>query len=192
MTTIAMTDFASGRHFNPDFAGTKPLGVTPEEFTARCNDLIAEGVPWADGYMPFCKHAFILVEGNFDGTLAGIMPIEGVEDLLRSEYRARREGELAVLTRWFESRDVTVPEAVYLDVVLYDAAQCAKEGIDIGAANFGIVSINSEPLPQESPMPPVTMMRNALGKDQGGSGAPLDPEAYAESVEYWSKFATVK
>ena len=41
-------------------------------------------------------------------------------------------------------------------------------------------------------MDPITMMRNALGKDQGGSGVPLDAEKYKESVEYWNKHALIK
>ena len=40
-------------------------------------------------------------------------------------------------------------------------------------------------------MDPITAMRNALGRDQGGSGVPLDPEAYRQSVEFWSNNATI-
>ena len=29
-------------------------------------------------------------------------------------------------------------------------------------------------------------MRNALGKDEGGSGIPLDRAEYMKSVEYWA------
>jgi hypothetical protein len=41
-------------------------------------------------------------------------------------------------------------------------------------------------------MQPITMMRNSLGKDQGGSGVELVREKYMESVAFWSKFATLK
>lgn len=41
-------------------------------------------------------------------------------------------------------------------------------------------------------MDPITMMRNALGKAEGGSGVPLDREKYLESVKYWEKKAMVK
>jgi hypothetical protein len=37
----------------------------------------------------------------------------------------------------------------------------------------------------ETPMQPITMMRNALGKEEGGSGVPLDREKYMKSVNYW-------
>jgi hypothetical protein len=35
-------------------------------------------------------------------------------------------------------------------------------------------------------MAPITMMRNALGVEQGGSGVSLDPDAYRRSVAFWS------
>jgi hypothetical protein len=41
-------------------------------------------------------------------------------------------------------------------------------------------------------MNPITMMRNALGKEEGGSGVPLNKKDYLEAVEFWSKNALVK
>ena len=41
-------------------------------------------------------------------------------------------------------------------------------------------------------MDPITVMRNALGKDEGGSGVPLNREKYLESVKYWESHAIVK
>ena len=38
---------------------------------------------------------------------------------------------------------------------------------------------------------PITVLRNALGKAEGGSGVPLDREKYMESVEYWKKHAVI-
>ena len=40
--------------------------------------------------------------------------------------------------------------------------------------------------PEEIPMAPITMMRNALGVAEGGSGVPLDRRAYSRSVAFWS------
>ena len=34
-------------------------------------------------------------------------------------------------------------------------------------------------------MTPITMLRNALGVEEGGSGVPLDREAYLRSVAFW-------
>lgn len=36
--------------------------------------------------------------------------------------------------------------------------------------------------PYETPMQPITMMRNALGREEGGSGVPVDRDAYAKWV----------
>jgi len=41
-------------------------------------------------------------------------------------------------------------------------------------------------------MTPVTMMRNALGPEQGGSGEPLNLDKYRESVEFWNLQAMIK
>jgi len=40
--------------------------------------------------------------------------------------------------------------------------------------DFGIVSVKPSDVPYETPMDPITMMRNALGKEYGGSGVGLD------------------
>lgn len=43
--------------------------------------------------------------------------------------------------------------------------------------------------PAEIPMAPITMLRNALGVAEGGSGVPLDRAAYLRAVEYWNTHA---
>ena len=40
-------------------------------------------------------------------------------------------------------------------------------------------------------MDPITMMRNALGPEEGGSGVKLDREKYKQSVDFWSRNAIV-
>ena len=57
--------------------------------------------------------------------------------------------------------------------------------------DYGIVSIKPQDCDFECPMNPITMMRNALGKDQGGSGVPLDPEKYRQSVDFWTRHAII-
>lgn len=39
--------------------------------------------------------------------------------------------------------------------------------------DFGIISVKPQDVPHETPMDPITMMRNALGKEEGGSGVKL-------------------
>lgn len=59
-------------------------------------------------------------------------------------------------------------------------------------APWGVVSVKAQDVDYELPMQPITMMRNALGKEEGGSGVPLDPAKYRESVEYWSTHAPIQ
>jgi hypothetical protein len=40
-------------------------------------------------------------------------------------------------------------------------------------------------------MTPITAMRNALGKDEGGSGVPMNREEYLKAVAYWKDHAVV-
>ncbi len=42
------------------------------------------------------------------------------------------------------------------------------------------------------PLVPITIMRNALGKEEGGNGEKLDHKVYKESVEFWKKYILVK
>ena len=138
---------------------------------------------------------------NFTPALDLAMEItEENEHLLRTAYEARTEKELAVLTRWFPKDTVTSPTAAYLDIILYSKAQVQAENESMGNVDpnkdidydYGIVSVKPQTVDYELPMQPITMMRNALGKDQGGSGVTLDPQKYKESVAYWSSRAIVK
>ena len=38
---------------------------------------------------------------------------------------------------------------------------------------------------------PITIMRNSLGPDEGGSGVPLDRQKYEKSAAYWSERAAI-
>ena len=168
------------------------------------------------GYAPFCKLLFMK---NFTDARIGSMPIT-LENYqyLRSGYSARRDTELPVLSRWFEL-PVPKPKADYLMFVLYsktqidkeakkqyeeDVAYIKKHGINPRApmeepkppkpfeTDWGIVSINGQTHPNEEPMTPVTMMRNALGMEEGGSGVAIKRKKYEESVEFWKTHAIVK
>ena len=44
--------------------------------------------------------------------------------------------------------------------------------------DYGIVSVKPTDVDYETPMDPITIMRNALGKEEGGSGVPLNKEKY--------------
>lgn len=57
--------------------------------------------------------------------------------------------------------------------------------------DWGLISVKGQLEDFELPMTPITMLRNALGKSEGGSGVPLDREKYMESVKYWEKHASI-
>lgn len=40
-------------------------------------------------------------------------------------------------------------------------------------------------------MTPITMMRNSLGKEEGGSGVPMDRDAYKASADFWESHASI-
>eukprot|EP00639_Heterosigma_akashiwo_P010521 CAMPEP_0206371562 /NCGR_PEP_ID=MMETSP0294-20121207/6555_1 /ASSEMBLY_ACC=CAM_ASM_000327 /TAXON_ID=39354 /ORGANISM="Heterosigma akashiwo, Strain CCMP2393" /LENGTH=127 /DNA_ID=CAMNT_0053818709 /DNA_START=134 /DNA_END=514 /DNA_ORIENTATION=+ len=125
------------RQFDPkDATGTK-LKMPVADFLAEVNRLYNQGeYALVDGYASFCKHIFL---PNFPGLRSSTIAItEENRHLLRTGYEARREGELPVLTRWFPAHHIgELPEARYLDVILYSREQVKKEdaarGIDSGS-----------------------------------------------------------
>ena len=186
---IAITDFAL-KHWEPE-AATRILHLTPDKLVATCN---ATDGPLVDGYAPFCKHLFL---ANDTPTRAAFAPITDENRRhLRSGYLARRPGERAVLERWFEGIDA--PRANWLDVILYGHCQLLAEARDypdvqaVPDCDWGIVSIIGTLAPEELPMPPITQMRNALGREVGGSGVALDVAAYDRAVEFWETHASVR
>jgi hypothetical protein len=147
-----------------------------------------------DGYAPFCKHIFI--ENDFSDARVNVLPIsKDNEHMVRTHYQARNDKELPVLQRFipldlFGGAD-KLPVAKYIDLILYSREQIQKENVGMGkepgdeTAAWGIVSIKTQDVDYELPMNPMTVMRNSLGKEQGGSGVPLDRDEYMESVNYW-------
>ena len=165
-----------------------------------------------DGYAPFCKHLFI--NNDFTDAVVNVLPIlpNENEHLLRTKYVARNEKELPVLIRFFPKELIlpnqSLPIAKYLDLILYSREQIHLENqatttnnnndddstikkVVETTAPWGIVSIKAQDIDTELPMTPITNMRNALGKEYGGSGIPLDYEKYMECINYWKDYATI-
>lgn len=179
---IALTDFARGRLFPREARRNTIQDCTPEQFERYLNEHAPVSV--LDGYAPFCK---LHVHRNWTSTRCLTIAItDANRHLLRSAYEARTPSELPVLNRWFEGVDP--PVAAYLIPILYDRAQMTKEGTPIDA-EWGVVGCMYTAEPAETPMAPITMMRNALGVEEGGSGVPIDRAAYARSVAFWSAHA---
>lgn len=154
-----------------------------------------------EGYAPFCKHIF--VENFTDANITTLPITEDNKRHIRTGYLARRPEELAVLCRWIPASAVQqqLTRAKYLDVILYAREQIAIENavmaqkdevvIDPAAPAWSIVAIKAQDESFEVPMNPITIMRNALIQE-GGSGVPINREAYARSVDYWSKHILVQ
>lgn len=176
--SIILTPFARTRLFPRPPRANTIQDCTPEEFEQRLNDEPPFKV--LPGYAPFCR---LHVHSNWTSTRCSVIAIDADNrHRLRSAYEARSSDELAVLTRWFEGIEPAV--ANYLIPILYDREQLAREGSPINA-DWGVVGCLYTMAPEEIPMAPVTMMRNALGVGEGGSGVPLDREAYRRSVAFW-------
>lgn len=153
------------------------------------------------GYASFCKHIFI---ENFVKNLtpSAIEITTENESLIKTAYEARTEKELPVLRRFIQKTDLKteLKNAKYLDIILYSKEQISKENEAMNEKDenkdidydFGIISIKPQDVDYEQPMDPITMMRNALGKEEGGSGIPLDREKYLQSVSFWEKHVILK
>lgn len=179
---IELTRFAAGRLFPKQKRGNTIQDCTADEFVRHLNEHAPLKV--LDGYADFCK---LHVHANWTSTRCLTIPITpDNRHLLRSGYEARNDAELGVLVRWFEG--VQPPVAKFLVPILYSREQLGKEGDRIGA-DWGIVGCLYTLEPAEIPMAPITMMRNALGVEQGGSGVPIDRAAYRRSVEFWDRNA---
>lgn len=180
--SIVLTEFARPRLFPREPRRNTIQDITPEDFIEHLNRVPPLRV--LDGYAPFCK---LHVHRNWTSTRCLVVPItEENRHLLRSGYEARTKAELPVLVRWFEGMEP--PVANYLIAILYSAEQLAREGAPI-AGDWGVVGCMYTAEPEEIPMAPITMMRNALGVEEGGSGVPIDREAYARSVAFWDRHA---
>jgi uncharacterized protein DUF3228 len=179
---IVLTPFARSRLFPREPRANTIRDCTPEEFQRRIDEEAPSRV--LDGYAPFCK---LHVHRNWTSTRCLTLPVtDANRDRLRSAYEARTREELPVLVRWLEG--VEPPIANWLIAILYSREQLAREGSRIDA-DWGIVGCLYTMEPEEIPMAPATMMRNALGVEEGGSGVPLDREAYRRSVAFWESNA---
>jgi len=183
------------KQFDPS-SGSIQIPYDMQAFEQEINKIYS-AEKLSDGYAPFCKHLFVLNFTNAQVCTLDITPQN--KHLLETSYEARTEQELPVLSRWFPKEALgDVPVAKYLDVILYSFDQVQKENESMGRQDpnsnydWGVVSIKPQDVDFELPMQPITVMRNALGKEEGGSGIPLNREAYLRSVEYWKDKAIIR
>ena len=182
------------------------INMDKEEFTKKANDLYKSESQLVDGYAPFCKHLF--VENFVKGLKSCHIEInEETNKLIISKYDSRQKNELPVLIRYIDLNSIDrekIPDAKYLDLILYSKEQIVSEMIEMKAEekeiydmknkdfDWGIISIKPLNVNHELPFIPITIMRNALGKNEGGSGVPIDRKKYMDGVEFWSKNVELK
>lgn len=153
-----------------------------------------------DPKMDFCKY---LIFYNHSPVKQGTISItKDIEPFIKTEYKARTENELPILTRYVElPEDFETKKANYLVCILYSKEQLRKEykgdlkvfdSIYTEDVEYGCIAILGTQNPEVDPMPPITMMRNALGVDEGGNGIMLDKEQYKKSVDFWSNNILIK
>jgi hypothetical protein len=202
---ICLDEFAA-RQWEPTYAGTRIAGISTQDFMVKVLDYYGERKKLelefydrpalVDGYAPFCKHIFIPC--FVEGVKAPTVKIDSSnEHLLRTRYEARTEKELPVLVRYFPADKVAASPAKYLDLILYSREQIALENAATGKrpgelepSPWRLISVKAQDEPHETPMNPITVMRNAL-ISEGGSGVAIDHDAYLKSVKYWSEHAIV-
>lgn len=194
---FAMDGFAMRQFNNPSYVGTQ-ISFDVQQFEDRVNEeYVSRGLSLVEGYAPFCKHLFL---PNFAGVACGYA-VKGpeVSQLIRSCYESRSPEELPVLVEFVHRSDFDPPQATHLDVILYSREQLIQENLAMGvqppepdSSPWRIISVKGQLCDYELPMQPITIMRNALGKSEGGSGVPLDRAKYLASVDFWSKHVAIK
>lgn len=211
---IEYTNFVL-RQFDPKFAGTKLnienkdnildninyyYDLTQAKFGINSGKIVS--YKFENSYQDFCK--YLIIENHLDKNIkAGVTELTLEKyPFIRTGYSSRTPEELPVLSRWLELPSCfEKPKANYLVLVLYTREQLLKEHIDNNSVNdfelsdeceYGIVAVLGTLEPKADPMPPITIMRNALGTEEGGNGAKLDHSLYKESVEFWDKYILIK
>ena len=190
------------RQFSQNFSGTKVDPEVKEELLDVINDAYdyASTETMLDSEWSFCKY---LVLPNEFGVKCAVRPITlDIYPYIRTDYSQRTPEELEVLTRYVQlPPGFKSVEANYIVLVLYSKEQLQKEfkpkeeGQDFyfdDSVEWGIVSIMGTMEPKPDPLVPITIMRNALGIEEGGNGETLNRESYNQSVEFWSKYILVK
>jgi hypothetical protein len=200
--TIVLDSFAYRHWDSPDYSGAKITNVSKSDFVIRVRSYISEHGGFdsvsVSGYAPFCRHIFI---PNFTDARVDCVEITQVlSPSIQTGYRARRESELPVLMRWIDATDIPggVPTASSLDLIFYSRAQILIENaaipddsLDLGEWDWGLISIKAQLVGHETPMLPITAMRNALGAAYGGSNEQIDVEGYRRSVGFWERHISV-
>lgn len=119
---VSIEPAALRQFIDPTYEGPK-LYISPEEFQKKVSEFIQAGTPLVSGYSPFCKH---LIVPNFCFAKPSYLKVTPEnEHLLQTVYDAHHPDDLPVLTRFFPAESVRdlIPDAQYLDVILYERSE---------------------------------------------------------------------
>jgi hypothetical protein len=186
--TLGISQFVI-RQTKDDFVGTKVTESKLEKLRSMAEQKLNLGIDVSDGYADFCKIVTVR-DMSLKCPIAEIT--EENEHLLRTRYRQRSKDELGYLSRHFPKGSIKPTKSHHVSVILYTKAQLEKEGDDVTGADYDIICVNAEAEIIDAPMTPVTMVRNALGTEYGGSDHPVDKVKHEESVAYWSRYAMIE
>lgn len=201
---LGITDFAL-RRFDLEGDPTSETLDTrirsdAQSFLLYVREHFRDNAQLRDGYAPFCKHLFI---PNKYPVIPGIIELnDEVKKAIESGYQARTSEELPVLSRWVPKDKVLslgcAAPAKFIDVILYSYEQVVKEmeamkqdTSTLDQVDWFIISLKFQDGDSETPMMPITAMRNAL-ISEGGSGVEIDRAQYMRSVEFWEKHIEVQ
>jgi hypothetical protein len=195
------------RQFSPGFSGTKVSLDVKDDLLMNVNDSLhyltnhnTEDYLLLNSEWDFCK--YLVIPNDFDIKCAVREITLDIYPYIRTDYVQRTPKELAVLTRFAQlPPGFKNTNSEYVVLVLYSRDQLEKEFKPSentpefyfdNSVEWGIVSIMGTIKPYPDPLVPITIMRNALGVDEGGNGEKLNKKTYDESVEFWSKHILVK
>lgn len=150
------------------------------------------------GYAPFCKVLTIELSAeqraNPGAILIDRVKISEVnESEIVFSYESRAPGELRLPTRSYPCPRAERERANFLQVILYSDEQLAKEDKEnpnrvVDANLWHVVLYRGQNTNDKLPMEDSTMLRNALGIEEGGSGVPIDPNAWEHCISHWEEY----
>ena len=198
MKKIEYDPFVS-RQFSQNFSGTKVEPEAKEALLIEINKAF-EFSELQSSEWDFCK--YLAIPNTFGVKCATREITLDIYPYIRTDYVQRTPDELPVLTRFAQlPPGFKQQQSEHIVLVLYSRAQLESEfkPKDDGqefyfddSVEWGIVSIMGTMEPRPDPLVPITIMRNALGVEEGGNGERINRASYADSVEFWSRYILVK
>jgi len=146
---------------------------------------------WRPGY----RDGVILVDVDPGLFRCGLVTLKPGDQLV-GRFEARKEGETPRKSTSVVGASKSQAESAF--VVLYSSKVLAEDGENELPAvddNYEIISLNSSPTKEPSPIHPSTLCHNHFGSD-GGTATNMSDRAFVkqlkESFEYWNDKAFVE